>query len=108
MIHPHDPEYEALLARARARLRAYELDAAEHAARDALHHAPARGAAYNLLAIIRLWRGRLPEAKAMLRAGLAVDPTCYELAANLPRIGRIGTGPMLVGDELLRSHPYRV
>lgn len=85
---PDDPAYDALLDTARAKLRARDLAAAEDAARDALRHDPARGAAYNVLAIIRLLRVRLPEAKAMLRAGLAIDPavassrpTCHGSAA---------------------------
>jgi Tfp pilus assembly protein PilF len=106
MERPDDPAYEALVTTAREKLRGYDLASAEHAARDALRHDPARGEAFNVLAILRLLRKQLPEAKAMLRAGLAVDPDCRELQANLPRIDRIGRGPLLVGDEPI-MHPYR-
>jgi Tfp pilus assembly protein PilF len=107
MERPDDPAYELLLNRARARLRARDLVGAEDAAGDALRHDPARGAAYNVLAIIRLLRARLPAAKAMLRAGMAIDPGCHELQTNLPRIGRTGIGPLMLGDEPSDARPDR-
>jgi hypothetical protein len=106
MTGREDSTYDDLLAEARGSLRGHDLEAAERVARDALRRAPERGGAYNVLALVRLLRGHLAEGKAMLRAGLAVDPGCRELQVNLPRVGRIGTGPLLVGDEM-RPHPYR-
>jgi hypothetical protein len=55
----------------------------------------------NVLAILRPLHRQLPEAKAMLRASLAVDPGCRELQANLPRMGRVGSGPLLASAAFL-------
>jgi hypothetical protein len=104
---PDDPKYDALIATARTELRAHDLARAEHAARDALRHAPERGAAYNMLAIIRLLQARLPEAYVMLSAGLAVDPSCRELRTNRLRPGRADAAQVIRGDAPPTVHPYR-
>lgn len=98
-IDPFEESYDGMLHCARAALRAHDRDTAERLARDALRLRPERGDAYNVLAIVRLSQGRRSAAKALLRAGLAVDPGNPALQQNLTRVGHPGHGPVLFGDE---------
>ncbi|HEY5920952.1 MAG TPA: hypothetical protein VIV11_04745 [Kofleriaceae bacterium] len=102
-----DLPYEGLLARARTALRGTDLELAERCGRDALMCKPERGDAYNVLALVRLMQHERARAKALLRAGLAVDPSASSLQLNLGRLGRIGAGPLLLGDEVCEASPYR-
>jgi hypothetical protein len=89
-------------------LRAGQLAEAERGACEALGRDPERGHAYNLIAIVRLVQHKLAAAKALVRAGIAVDPGCDCLQTNLVRMGRTGSGPLLLGDEVIEAYPYRV
>jgi Flp pilus assembly protein TadD len=100
--------YEVLVASARTALRTQRITDAERDARAALALEPERGDAYNILAIVRMLQHELTAAKAFARAGLAVDPTCTLLQKNLARLGRMGAGPLLLGDEEDDRSPYRI
>lgn len=102
-----DATYEILLARARSLICGRHLVDAERTACEALARDPERGDAYNLIAIVRLLQHEHAAAKALVRAGLAVDPGCVALQTNLARMGKIGAGPLLLGDEVIDEHPYR-
>jgi len=99
--------YEAHVAQARTALRTGRVADAERCGRKALACDPDRGDAYNVLAIVRLLRHDILRARALVLAGLAVEPHSHALQTNLQRLGRIGTGPPLLGDEVCEAPPYR-
>ncbi len=95
-----DGALEALMGKARAAVRAGDLELAERLARDALARAPERASAYNVLAAIRELAGDWPRAMGLLRAGLAVEPTYAPARANLRRLGSYPEhGAIALGDE---------
>lgn len=92
--------YDALIEKAHDAMRMRDFQRAEHRAREALGYDPERAAAYNVLAILRHYRGLHSEAMNLLRAGLAVDPTYEPAQQNLIRFGSFPTrGTAVLGDE---------
>lgn len=95
-----DRAYEALIEEARQSVRAHDFVHAEHLAREALAHDPERAAACNLLAAIPELQGRHTQAMDLLRAGIAVEPTCRPAQENLARLASFPHhGAILLGDE---------
>ena len=95
-----DEVYDAYIDEARAAIRDRDFSSAEQLARQALAREPERAAAYNILAAVRELNGHLQEARDLLCAGLAVEPTYRPARDNLTRLGaHPRDGAILLGDE---------
>jgi K+-transporting ATPase ATPase B chain len=100
-----DEVYDSYIDEARAAVRARDFPSAEHLARQALARDPERAASYNILAVARELQGHHSDAMALLRAGIAVEPTYRPAQDNLARLGsHPREGGILFGDEGMVKH----
>jgi Tfp pilus assembly protein PilF len=89
-----------LIDRARAALRAGDVEEGERLARVVLAADPVHADGYNVLALAFEFRGARTGAVDLLRAGLAVEPTHHAAWANLERLTTFPfTGVPRYGDE---------